>query len=67
METGEDRKVRFEGEGIEEQTLFVLRAHPITNVGWALSTFLVLLLPGLVLASLVFQHLYFDEQKSGRY
>jgi uncharacterized membrane protein YdbT with pleckstrin-like domain len=54
METGEDRKVRFEGEGIEEQTLFVLRAHPITNVGWALSTFLVLLLPGLVLAFLLF-------------
>ena len=54
METGEDRKVRFEGEAIEEQTLFVLRAHPITNVGWVLSTFLVLLLPGLVLTFLLF-------------
>ena len=54
MKTNEDKKLRFEGEGPEEETLFVLRAHPITNVGWVLTTSLVLILPGLLLIFLFF-------------
>jgi membrane protein YdbS with pleckstrin-like domain len=54
MKIGDGKDVRFEGEERQEVTLFVLRAHPITNLGWVLATSLVLILPGLVLAFLFF-------------
>ncbi len=54
MRISEERNVRFEGEEPEEETLFVLRAHPVTNIGWVVTTLLVLILPGLVLVFLFF-------------
>lgn len=37
--------VRFEGEENDEQVLFLLRAHPLTNLGWILVTLIFLLIP----------------------
>ena len=54
MKISENKKVRFEGEEPEEETLFVLRAHPVTNIGWVITTLLVLILPGLLLVFLFF-------------
>ena len=46
------KKVRFEGEDKEEETLFFLRAHAITNVSWVLTTVVLVFLPIVVLAFL---------------
>ncbi len=46
------RTVRFEGEDPEEETLFVLRAHHITNLGWIFTTSIVLVLPFIVVVFL---------------
>ncbi len=43
--------LHFEGEESDEETLIVLRAHPVTNIGWIMMTGLLILLP---LFSLVF-------------
>jgi hypothetical protein len=39
--------MRFEGEEEGEKVLFVLRAHPITNLPWILLVILLLLIPTL--------------------
>ena len=54
MRIDESRKVRFEGEERGEETLFILRAHPITNTGWILTTTVVLVLPIIGLGFLFF-------------
>ena len=45
MKIDEYKKVRFEGESKEEETLFFLRAHPITNLTWVIMTALAIFLP----------------------
>ena len=45
MKVDEYKKVRFEGESNEEETLFFLRAHPITNLNWVIMTALAIFLP----------------------
>ncbi|HEX7456148.1 MAG TPA: PH domain-containing protein [Candidatus Nanoarchaeia archaeon] len=54
MKINHASNVRFEGEEAGEETLFVLRAHPITNLGWILTTAVVLILPIVVSILLLF-------------
>jgi len=48
-------QLHFEGEESDEQVLIVLRAHPITNLGWILMTVILILLPFLGLMSLFYR------------
>jgi len=50
MNVSEYKKVRFEGESKEEETLFFLRAHAITNLSWVLMAVLAVVLPIVTLA-----------------
>lgn len=45
MNVDEYKKVRFEGESKEEETLFFLRAHVITNLGWVIMSGVAIILP----------------------
>jgi membrane protein YdbS with pleckstrin-like domain len=47
----------FEGEEADEKVLVVLRAHPITNIGWVLASIFLLIIPFSVLIYLVFARL----------
>ena len=49
MRIVESRKIRFEGEEGNEESLFILRAHPITNVGWILTSIFAIIVPVVVL------------------
>ncbi|OGE37853.1 hypothetical protein A3B45_02775 [Candidatus Daviesbacteria bacterium RIFCSPLOWO2_01_FULL_39_12] len=44
----------FEGQDADEKILLLLRAHPITNLSWIISAFLLVLLPFLIPSSLFF-------------
>lgn len=48
MGTQEYHKLRFEGEEKQEETLFFLRAHVITNLGWILIVIVFATVPILV-------------------
>jgi len=45
---------RFVNEQSDEEVVLVLRAHPITNVGWVALTILLLIVPEIVMASGMF-------------
>ena len=49
MRIVESQKIRFEGEETNEESLFILRAHPITNVGWILTSIFAIIVPAVVL------------------
>lgn len=42
--------VKFESQGKDEQLCFLLRRHPITNLGWILNSIFLLFLPVLLMA-----------------
>ena len=46
--------LRFEGEEADEKVLIVLRAHPIVQIGWILSTIFFVLIPLVGLLALFF-------------
>ena len=46
--------LHFEGEEADEEVLIVLRAHPLVQIGWILSTIVFLLFPLLGLLALFF-------------
>jgi len=50
MSVDDYKKVRFEGEEVGEETLFILRSHFFTNIGWILGSIFLLILPLTVLA-----------------
>lgn len=45
MNVSEYKKIRFEGESKDEETLFFLRAHPITNLSWIIMSVVAIFLP----------------------
>lgn len=48
--------LHFEGEEKDEKVLIVLRAHPITNIGWVLTSIIFLIIPVVGLVYLIFTH-----------
>lgn len=36
--------VRFETQGVNEQVILILRAHPITQLQWVINTFIIIIL-----------------------
>lgn len=38
-------KMRFETQGLSEEIILLLRAHPITNLGWILAGLLLIIIP----------------------
>src|SRR3989339_735855 len=45
---------RFITQQEDEEIVLLLRAHPITNIGWVLLTIVMLVLPGILLATGIF-------------
>jgi len=46
-------QLQFEGEESGEKVLFMVRPHPITNLGWLLVTLFLLLVPSVAIAILI--------------
>ena len=53
MDVDEYKKVRFEGEESGEETLFLLRPHAFTNIGWIFFTLVFLMVPLIFLIALM--------------
>ena len=52
-------KVEFENKDPEEKVILLLRKHPITNLGWVMMTFLLLIAPAFISSFQFFEALPF--------